>query len=129
MGNCKKDQDKKGNDSAANLRLGIFFILLGVALIVALNDMLNLGNVGAYFTWESVLIFLGLIMFINKSYLAGFLCIAGGGWFMLDDIYPIVPQTIKTLYWPAVLILLGLGLILAALVKKFRNGLDSGQTF
>lgn len=129
MGKCNNDRDKKGNDSATNIRLGIFFILLGVALIVALNDMLNLGSVSAYFTWETILMFLGLIMFINKSFLAGFLCVAGGGWFMLDDIYPIVPQTIKTLYWPAVLILLGLGLILASLIKKFRNELNSGQTF
>lgn len=100
------------------ISLGLFFIIFGLALLVAINDMLHLGSVGAYFTWDSVLLFIGLIMFINQSYLVGFLCIAGGGWFLLDNIFFIVPPIVKTVYWPAVLVLIGIGLIIGSLLKK-----------
>jgi len=80
--------------------------------------MLNLGSVGAYFTWESVLMFLGLIMFINRSFLAGFLCIAACGWFILDDTYFMALPFVKNIYWPVVLILIGLGFIIASFFKR-----------
>ena len=114
----KRDIHNSHRESRSNISAGIFFILLGVALLVAVNDMLHLGNVGAYFTWETVLMFLGLIMFINRSFFAGFLCIAAGGWFMLDDTYFIGLPLVKNIYWPSVLVLIGLGLIVASIFKK-----------
>jgi hypothetical protein len=113
-----KDIKKSFHKRNSNVSAGIFFILFGTALLVAVNDMLNLGSVGAYFTWESVLMFLGLIMFINRSFLAGFLCIAAGGWFILDNTYFIGLPFVKNIYWPVVLILIGLGFIIASFFKR-----------
>ncbi len=124
MRSDKRDVCKTDREGRSNVSAGIFFILLGVALMVAVNDMLHLGSVGAYFTWESVLMFLGLIMFINRSFFAGFLCVAAGGWFMIDDIYFIGLPLVKKIYWPSVLVLLGLGLIVASLFKKKDSSLS-----
>lgn len=125
MKSDKKDNKKSFHKRDSKVSAGIFFILLGTALLVAVNDMLNLGSVGAYFTWESVLIFLGLIMFINRRFLVGFLCIAVGGWFILDDACFMALPFVKNIYWPVVLILIGLGFIIASIFNK--NGMSPNE--
>jgi hypothetical protein len=45
--------------------IGLFFIVLGVALLVATNNLLNLGSVSSYFTWETAMIFIGVLLLLN----------------------------------------------------------------
>jgi hypothetical protein len=46
--------------------------------------------------------------------------IAGGVWFLLDDIFIVTPEIIKTIYWPGVIVLIGLSFILSS-VFKLKN--------
>jgi polyferredoxin len=50
--------------------------------------------------------------------MGGILLIAGGSWFLMDNFYGEIPQLIKTLYWPAVIIVLGLSFIISSFVKR-----------
>ena len=102
------------------LGIGLFFILLGVALLVATNDLLHLGSISNYFTWETALIFIGLLLLLNLHFTGGLLMIAGGVWFLLDDIFIVTPEIVKTIYWPGVIILIGLSFILSS-VFKLKN--------
>ncbi|HBE41443.1 MAG TPA: hypothetical protein DDW27_09605 [Bacteroidales bacterium] len=97
---------------------GLFLIALGAALLVATNDMLNLGSVKDYFTWETALIFVGVLLILNLSFIPGILLIAGGVWFLYDNHLGEMPHMIKTFYWPAVVILAGLSLIIASFFKR-----------
>jgi hypothetical protein len=99
------------------LGIGLFFILLGVALLVATNDLLHLGSVSNYFTWETALIFIGLLLLLNLNFTGGLLMIAGGIWFMLDDIFIVTPEFVKTIYWPAVIVLIGISFIISSIFK------------
>ncbi len=99
------------------LGIGLFFILLGVALLVATNDLLHLGSVSSYFTWETALIFIGLLLLLNLHFTGGLLMIAGGIWFLLDDIFIVTPEIVKTLYWPAVIVLIGISFIISSIFK------------
>ncbi len=45
--------------------IGLFFILLGVALLIATNDWLHLGGVHEYFTWQTAMIFIGALLLLN----------------------------------------------------------------
>src|SRR5450759_2031414 len=81
--------------------IGLFFIVLGVALLVATNDLLSLGSVRSYFTWETLMIFIGVLLLLNLNFTGGFLLIALGIWFLKDQIYSISPETFKIYYWPA----------------------------
>jgi hypothetical protein len=101
--------------------IGMFFVVLGLALMVATNDLLNLGSVGEYFTWETALIFIGVLLLLNLQVVGGLLLVAGGTWFFLDNINVVLPDQIRTFYWPAVLILLGLGFILMSAIKKRKE--------
>ncbi len=103
------------------VRIGLFFILLGTALLVATNNMLHLGNVRDYFTWETAMIFVGALLFLNLRFIGGLLLIAGGIWFMLDRQNPELPAIIKTIYWPVVIIILGIGFIFSSLFKRKKG--------
>lgn len=100
---------------------GLFLILLGVALLVATNDLLHLGGIREYFTWETALIFVGALLLLNLHFTGGILFIAGGAWFLLDDYYGEIPQFLQTIYWPAVLMLVGVSFIISSLVRRYRN--------
>ncbi len=97
---------------------GLFLIALGAALLVATNDMLNLGGIREYFTWKTAMIFIGVLLILNLQFIGGLLLIAGGAWFMLDDIFIEVPEIIRTVYWPGILIIAGLIFIVTSLFRK-----------
>ena len=99
------------------LGIGLFFILLGVALLVANNDLLHLGSISNYFTWETALIFIGALLILNMHFTGGLLMVAGGVWFLLDDLLVVTPEIVKTVYWPAVIVLIGLSIIVSSFFK------------
>jgi hypothetical protein len=101
--------------------IGLFFIVLGLALLVATNDLLNLGSVGSYFTWQTAMIFVGVLLLVNLNFVGGILLIAGGTWFLLEDIYIVMPAIVKIIYWPSVIVLLGLSFIISSVFKRKKN--------
>src|SRR3989339_1504775 len=88
------------------ISLGLFFVTLGVALMIATNDLLNLGSMYRYFTWETALIFIGVLLLLNLHFTGGLLMVAGGIWFFLDEINFVTPDIIRTIYWPGVIVLI-----------------------
>jgi hypothetical protein len=98
--------------------IGLFFIVLGAALLIATNDLLGLGSISRYFTWETAMIFIGVFLLLNLRFTGGLLLIAGGVWFLQDEIFVFTTETFKTYYWPAVIALLGLSFILSSFFKR-----------
>lgn len=98
--------------------IGLFFIVLGLALLVATNDMLHLGGIHDYFTWETAMVFIGVLMLLNLHFVGGLLLIAGGSWFLLNNYYDEIPELIKTLYWPCVVIITGISFIISSFIKR-----------
>jgi len=98
--------------------VGLFLILLGLALLVATNDLLNLGSINRYFTWETAMVFIGVLLLLNLHFTGGILLIAGGIWFLFDNFLIILPETLKSFYWPAVIVIIGLAFILSSLFKR-----------
>ena len=62
---------------------GLFLIVLGIALLVATNDLLNLGSLGNYFTWQTAMVFIGILLLVNLNFIGGILLISGGVWFFM----------------------------------------------
>jgi hypothetical protein len=101
--------------------IGLFFIILGIALLVATNDLLHLGSISHYFTWQTAMVFIGAILLVNLNFIGAILLIAGGVWFYMEDQYVIMPSIIKTIYWPGVIMLVGLSFIFSSLFKRKKN--------
>jgi hypothetical protein len=107
----------KRGEHQSRVSIGIFFIVLGVALLVATNDLLGMGSVSSYFTWETAMIFIGVLLLLNLHFVGGLLLIAGGIWFLKDQIMIIPPETFNTFYWPSVIGIIGLSFILSSLFR------------
>jgi hypothetical protein len=67
------------------------------------------------------MIFIGVLLLLNLRFTGGILLIAGGVWFMLDDIYADIPRIIEVSYWPSVIIALGLVFIISSFFKRNQN--------
>jgi len=111
---------KRRGELHPSISFGLFLILLGVTLLVATNDLLGLGEVSDYFTWQTVLIFIGVLLLLNLNFTGGILFIAGGFWCMMDELSLELPGYFNTIYWPSVIILIGLGLIISSVLKRNR---------
>lgn len=97
---------------------GLFLIALGLALLVATNDLLGLGSVKEYFTWETALVFIGALLILNLQLTGGLILIAIGSWFFLENRDYELPGIIKSIYWPSLIVLIGLGFIISSLFKR-----------
>ncbi len=102
--------------------VGLFLITLGLALLVATNDLLGLGSVKEYFTWETAMIFIGALLILNLQFTGGVVLLALGAWFFLENRDYELPEIIRTIFWPSVIILIGLGFIISSFIKKHRQG-------
>jgi hypothetical protein len=100
---------------------GLFLIILGIALLVATNDLLNLGSISNYFTWQTAMVFIGALLLVNLNFIGGILLIAGGVWFYMQDHYMDIPSLIKTVYWPGVIMLIGISFIISSVFKKKKS--------
>lgn len=96
---------------------GLFLIVLGLALMVATNDWLGLGSVKDYFTWETLLVFIGALLLLNLQFTGGIVMISLGIWFFMENRDYKIPEIIRTAYWPAVIVLIGLGFIISSLFR------------
>ncbi len=102
------------------ISIGIFFVTLGVALLIATNDVFNLGGIHRYFTWETALIFIGVLLILNLNFTGGILSLAAGLWFIRDEINIFVPEIVEKIYWPGVIILIGLAYIISSFIKRVK---------
>ncbi len=103
--------------------IGLFFILLGLALLVATNDFLHLGGISHYFTWQTAMVFIGVLLLVNLKFIGGILLIAGGVWFFMEDHFISIPAFMKTIYWPGVIVLIGLSIIISSAFKR-KNSIN-----
>ena len=108
----------RGREHHPRVSIGIFFIVLGLSLLVATNDLLQLGSISNYFTWETALIFIGILLLLNLRFMGGILFIAGGIWFLKDHIQIVSPEIFRIYYWPAVIGLIGISFILSSLFRR-----------
>lgn len=95
----------------AHLLLGIVLMFLGLFLIADLADIIPWRMRDFIFTWQALLIFLGLIFLSNKENKGtGVILIAVGAFFLLPRFFEL-PHYWRSLFWPSMLILLGLVVI------------------
>ena len=115
------DHLRRHREHHPQVGIGLFFIVLGLALLVATNDWLHLGGIKEYFTWETAMVFIGILLLVNLHFVPGVLLIAGGTWFFIDDLYGEIPALIKTIYWPSVIIIVGLAFIISSAFRRRHN--------
>ena len=100
--------------------IGLIFILAGLLIIGDHFNLLSFGFRDVIFTWQGLLIGLGLIFLTkHEGRLTGMILILIGGFFLLPKFTVLPVSTIK-LFWPTLLVFLGI-LIL------FKGGFSRGM--
>jgi len=94
-----------------------FLIALGLMMIVAKLDLLKMGEVSDYFTWQMLLIFFGIWALIGLELVSAVILFAVGFWFLMPEMTVQLSETYTKIYWPAVLVLAGLAFMLKPLGK------------
>ena len=107
----ERQPQKFKRSGRAHLLLGIVLMFLGLFLIADLADIVPWRMRDFLFTWQALLIFLGIIFLSNKDNKGtGVILIVIGSFFLLPRVID-VPYYWRSLFWPSLLILLGLVVI------------------
>ena len=83
------------------------------------------------FSWQMLLIGIGIINLANDHHKGvGWILIAIGGFFMISDVYDL-PLTFRHIFWPALLIIIGLVLIFGSsrIFRKRDFTISRGEDF
>lgn len=107
-------------DKHSNPFIGMakFLITLGLVMIVAKLDLLNLGEISDYFKWEMILIFFGIFSLLGLELVSAVVLFAIGFWFLMPEMSVQLSPVYRSIYWPAVLVLAGVAFMLRPLKKQ-----------
>jgi predicted membrane protein len=106
---------------------GILLILAGVVLLANVFDFFPYDVRRIVFSWQMLLIAIGVISLVNnRSIVPGIFLIAVGG-LSLANHYWIFPDYWRQAFWPVVLLLFGIYLIIAP-PRYFRHWKNSDKT-
>ncbi len=107
--------------------IGIVLILIGVAFIGRTLDFFPRQIMHYVFSWEMILIVLGVIFISTReNKTTGWILLIIGLMFLIPDVIHI-PYSIRRLFWPSVLIIIGL-LIIFRSTNLRRSSEQSGSS-
>ena len=136
----KTHMERNNKHSSMSLRvrkylIGLTFIIAGVLLILGRTGILSGMYLHYIFSWQMLLIVIGLISFLSgtRSYFFSLLMILIGGFFMVTEIYDIPIET-QRLFWPIILVIAGLLIIFKhksheQWKTKFKKGEQHGEAY
>ncbi len=102
---------KYSRNKKAHLLLGIVLVLLGIAVLAEIVDAVPWSMRDIVFSWQMILIVLGIVFISgHESKSTGYILLAIGAFFILPKFFD-VPYFWRSLFWPSILILVGLLII------------------
>jgi len=119
------------NKNRKSLVFGLLVLGLGLAWLSHNFGIMGHRTWDVIFSWQMLLIAIGVINISNNSSRGiGWILIAVGGFFLVSDYFDL-PTSFRHVFWPALLIIIGLVLIFGS-SKLFRRGdmtLSKGEDF
>ena len=110
----------KHDEKNALSGIGKAFIALGLILLGIKLDLLGLGAPPEYYRWEIILLFFGVLALFNLNLVLSVIFFAVGAYFLMPDMNIQLPEIIKTIFWPSLLVLAGLEFLLKPLRCRKR---------
>ncbi|MEE4116755.1 MAG: DUF5668 domain-containing protein [Marinilabiliaceae bacterium] len=103
---------------------GAFLVAFGLLLGAVMLDILNLGTPGEYVKWQILLLFIGLISLFSGKLGEAFILFAVGTYFLLPDLDFFIPEYLDKFYWPAAIVIVGLGFIISGIIRSSTRKLN-----
>ena len=101
--------------------LGLFLIAVGGFWILERLNLIPEVWENIFFSWQMLLIGIGIFSFIGGNKTAGTILIGIGGFFLIDEIITI-PRDLRRIGWPALIIGIGVVMLLTHRNKKTKSG-------
>lgn len=89
---------------------GIILIVLGVILILERLNLIPESLADMLISWQMLLVGIGVLSLIGGNRTAGTILIVIGGFFMVPELIT-VPQEIRKIYWPLILVAIGISIL------------------
>ncbi len=97
--------------SAKRLMTGVLLLGAGGLLLLSNFDLLSWRLEDVIFSWQMLLIAIGFISLAGRNYTGAIILFAIGGFFLLPDIFTSLRIDFVSVFWPLVIIIVGLTLI------------------
>jgi len=101
----------ENRNSNKRFYFGVILIVLGVILILERLNLIPETVSDLLISWQMLLIGIGALSFIGGNRTAGTILMVIGGTFMIPEIIT-VPHEIRRIYWPLILVGIGVALLL-----------------
>jgi len=109
------------NNQNRTLGIGILIILAGLAILFHRLDVFSPKLDDIIISWQMLLIVIGVWnLFFTQSRVAGFILIAIGGFFLIPHLF-ILPYDFRRNFWPLLLIVVGIFILLRAFPGRKRE--------
>ncbi|MCK4661432.1 MAG: hypothetical protein KAT68_01095 [Bacteroidales bacterium] len=119
MENFEFKKHKKCTDK--RISFGIILITLGTVFILNNFGIIPYEYKDIIFTWQMLLIFIGTVgLLTRENKVGGIILIAIGAFFLLPDIFDL-PHSFNRMFWPVILIFIGLIIIFRRGTHKFGH--------
>lgn len=100
--------EHKGNK---RFYFGVVLIVIGIFLILEKLNFIPWGITDIFFSWQMLIIGVGLISLLGGNRTGGLIIIFVGVFFLIPDVFDVSTQVRRT-FWPALLVAIGVALLL-----------------
>lgn len=117
----RKVMNKNPRRSSKGAVFGIAMVLIGFVIIANQLDFIPFRIREILFTWQTLLIVLGVFFVTSRDRFTGYILMGVGGFFLLPEMID-VPWEYRPMFWPIMFILLGIVIILkgSGLISRHR---------
>ena len=112
---------EQGN-SNKRFYFGVILIVVGVIMILEKLNLIPESVSNLLISWQMLLVGIGVLSLIGGNRTGGTILILLGGFFMVPELID-VPYEIRKIYWPLILVAIGISLLL-----RHRDGVTRSNT-
>ena len=101
------------NGRNKRLQFGLGLIVVGLIIILNRFNLIPFKVTDILFSWQMILIIIGTVLLINRNMVAGNILMAIGIFSLIPEIFN-VPYEYRRIYWPALMVIIGLILVFSS---------------
>lgn len=113
--------DRKRRAIGHRFFLGIILLLVGLIMILYKSNIIGWEVYDFLLSWKMLLVAFGVFVFIEGSYSIGVIIMALGAFFLLPDIFPYYIDNIRRFFWPVVILVVGIIIMIVPGKHKYGN--------